>query len=1289
MATTEEFLIQIGIDPKSLENVTAQLQAFKDRSDTTVTVDVQTNATQAAAQVAQAADTVGESAQKNFDLFEEGIKDVEAGLNQLKITLTAVAGAATLITGIGFAQAADESRNLARANVILQQTNEELAQTQAELRQIADQTGITYAQVSEALFDVASAGFAGQDALDAIRISAQAAIPAGIEVSEAFNAIATAMRNFDITADQAGDTLVRIADLTRGTLADVANAVALIGPTASQAGISLNELGAAFATVTATGQTGEIAATLLFNAIQGFLKPGEEAKKVFRDLEITIGDSAFQTQDLTTKIGILAQAAQEGSINISDLFSQRALRGINALIANTGAFATNLEKVSDSAGRVQEGLESFFQAAGPQLDRLAVSALNVATIIGGDLLEAIVPVVQATQEFITANRELIVLLTKIGLVVTALAATWLAYRLIVVQVTAAGRVLSGVIKAITAVLTAESGSIAANVTAWRAKLASEQSLAASPILKLITGTIAVLGTETGVVLANVGAWLKNIAARAWDGFTTFLARIAETIITMQQETVTVAGSTSAFAKNAGARGLAANAARGLRNVLNQNVATMSLAATSATILGTAIASWKIATAVTEWLELDEAIRATLEGRATTYQKTIATISRVLTAPVELYARVQREAAQADLDRVSELSDVQEAQLVANDALEKWNDLMAPGIRQTRAFAAAMGSVGTEIEILRELEDRGIATTEQISRRAALEAYVLQLKQDNAEQTEEQIKLEGVHARAIGDLAKTQEQWAEIVKKTNKEFEDLSLGGLAESARAVRAFDQDFNVILRRFNALNAQLGAAQTQIARTDLPADELEKFKKTVELTTQDIAATYETLEQRVALARQRLIDVEAKYVADLRQKADEQIRVIRAGAEEELRIQRDRLAETQAIFDQLIGERDRAINSVNRFIQQLEDAQTRREDPALAEQIQRERQFDQAIRDGIESVEKQTEILEAFRQEIQRLAGPTQEEIRLQKQLNLVREQIRSAGTDERGQQNRNRLVQQERDIVDQLAEAVERRRKREEQSERILERANQRAARAQQEFQARDEDIEFQREQITDATDKITQATEALETEEKRINDALDAQIKNREEALKLQIQAIEKAKELANITGAAARQEGTGIPSQEARAGAETATTEFREGIRQAEAAATISTEQQQNLRNQIDKVAAETDAVAKFMQGFQTSFQTVATKLGQSGAVLVPAAANVTQTFNALEGIFEPSKNALQDMVSATNEFTPEVVSFGEAVTTGMKTQAEALQQTTSRLNTLEGEVRAIARSGGGANGLPR
>jgi len=441
--------------------------------------------------------------------------------------------------------------------------------------------------------------------------------------------------------------------------------------------------------------------------------------------------------------------------------------------------------------------------------------------------------------------------------------------------------------------------------------------------------------------------------------------------------------------------------------------------------------------------------------------------------------------------------------------------------------------------------------------------------------------------------------------------------------------------------------------------------------------------------LARQRLIDVETKFVAGLRQKANEQIRILREGVEEELRIQRDRLAETQRIFDQLISERDRAINSVNRFIQQLEDAQRRREDPALAEQIERERQFDAAIKDGIESVEKQTEILEAFRQEIQRLAGPTQEEIRLQEQLNRVRQQIQQTGTDERGQQTRNRLVQEERDIQDQLAEAVERRRKREEQGERILERANQRAARAQQEFQARDEDIEFQREQIEDATDKITEATEALKSEEDRINTALEDQIKNREAALKLQIQSIEKAKELANITGAAARQEGTGIPSQEARAGAETATAEFREGIRQAEAAATVSTEQQQNLRNQIDKVAADSAAVAKFMQGFQTSFQTVAAKIDQSGAVLVPAAANVTQTFNALETAFEPSKTAIQEMVDATNEFTPEVESFGEAVTTGMRSQAVALQRTATRLNTLEGEVRAIARSGGGANGLPR
>jgi len=1288
MATTEEFLIQIGIDPKSLENVAQQLQQFKDRSDTTVTVDVETNAAQAAAQVAEASNLVGTSAQRNFALFQEGINEVEQGLNELKITITAVAGAATLITGIGFAQAADESRNLARANVILQQTNEELAQTQAELRQIADQTGITYAQVSEALFDVASAGFAGQDALDAIRISAQAAVPAGIEVREAFNAIATAMRNFDITADQAGDTLVRIADLTRGTLADVANAVALIGPTASQAGISLNELGAAFATVTATGQTGEIAATLLFNAIQGFLKPGEEAKKIFKELEITIGDSAFKTQDLTTKIGILAKAAADGSINISDLFSQRALRGINALIANTDGLAENLEKVSDSSGRVREGLENFFQAAGPQLDRLAVSALNLATVIGSDLLEALVPVIEATQQFLTDNREMVVLLTKIGLVITALAATWLAYRLVVSQVSAAARVLSGVTKALTAVLTFETGSIAANVKAWYAKLTAEQSLGASPILRIIAKSIAILGTETGIVLTNAVAWVKNVGARLWSGFTTFLANIAASILALTQESAVVAGSSTAFVTNAGARGLASRAAAGLGAILGKNVATMSVGTTAALALGAAIAGWKIGSAINEWLELNDVFERFVEGNENATDRIKIGILGIIPG-LRTYLNYLRASNEASRRWGDSITDQQRKLLEARGATAQFNAFLAAGIEPARAFAAAIGGVSIELAILRELEASGKATEDQIRRRAALEQYMLQLNKENEESQKNQISLTGIQSRATAELAKIQEDWSEIVKRTNKEFEDLSLGGLAESARAVRAFDQDFNVILRRFNALNAQLGAAQTQLKRTDLPAEQLERFKRTVEETTKDIAATYETLEQRVALARQRLIDVETKFVAGLRQKANEQIRILREGVEEELRIQRDRLAETQRIFDQLISERDRAINSVNRFIQQLEDAQRRREDPALAEQIERERQFDAAIKDGIESVEKQTEILEAFRQEIQRLAGPTQEEIRLQEQLNRVRQQIQQTGTDERGQQTRNRLVQEERDIQDQLAEAVERRRKREEQGERILERANQRAARAQQEFQARDEDIEFQREQIEDATDKITEATEALKSEEDRINTALEDQIKNREAALKLQIQSIEKAKELANITGAAARQEGTGIPSQEARAGAETATAEFREGIRQAEAAATVSTEQQQNLRNQIDKVAADSAAVAKFMQGFQTSFQTVAANINQSGAVLVPAAANVTQTFSALEGAFEPSKTALAEMVDATNAFTPEVESFSEAVTTSMKSQAEALKRTSAKLNTLEGEVRALAQSGGGANGLPR
>jgi len=990
---------------------------------------------------------------------------------------------------------------------------------------------------------------------------------------------------------------------------------------------------------------------------------------------------------LAEKIRILAQAAADGRVSIGQLFNQRALRGINALIGNVNLFAENLDKVQDSAGRVQEGVDAFFKSAGPQLDLLKVAFLNVATVIGTDLLKALVPVITATTDFIAENRELIVLLTKAGLVVGSLAAAWLAYRVIVVQVNAASRVLSGVSRALIAILTFETGSITSNVAAWYSKLTAEQALANSPVLRLIGRTIAILGTETGVVFANAAAWLRNVGSRLWSGFTTFLANIAASILALTQESAVVAGSSTAFVTNAGARGLASRAAAGLGAILGKNVATMSLGTTAALGLGAAIAGWKIGSAINEWLELNDVFERFVEGNENATDRIKVGFLSIIPG-LSTYLKYLRASNEASRKWGDSITEQQRGLIEARGATDKYNQFIEAGIEPARAFAAAIGSVAIELAVLRELEAKGVATERQVQRIAFLEGLRALRNEQSNEAIKEGTKLIGIQARAVTDLARTAEDWAKFVQRTNTEFEKLTLGGLAGGLEAVREFDTDFQLILTRFTALNSQLGSVQSEIASGDLGESRLAEAKAVAEQSTQDIAQAYETLRRRVQIAQARLISIEEEYVADLRAKAQERIDVIRQEADQQIQVQQDLLAQSQALFDQLISERERAIASVERFADRLEQAQLRRADPALAEQISLERDFNQAIKDGIESAEQQARILNLLRQELERLAGPTDQEIRLQEQLADIRRQLQEGTADRGGQEQRNRLIERERQLAQEVLEAAQNRAKREETAARILETANKRAARSQQEFAARDEEIEFTRDEIAETTEKIKTATEAVETAESGINAELDKQIAKRKVVLQQQLDAIKNAEDLAKKVGAAALEQGRGITTPAVQQGAETAQEEFKQEIGQAKAFTTEAVAGAEEIRQNLDAVKQQSDQVKSFIDTVKATLQSTVEAIKLNSDKIAPAAQELSQNLAGVSAAFEPSENALKQMVDSTNSFAPRVESFGEAVTDSMKKQSARLDTATSRLGALERQVRALTETGGGASGLP-
>lgn len=1295
MATTEEFLVQIGLDPASVSRLISAVQQAKTQAEgVTIDLTVTSNAAAVAGEVGAAAQQAGMEADQAMAIFEDGIRDASNALGELKKGMLAISAIAVAIGGFGFTQATKESEAYARANVILGFSLEELKKVQEELRGVADETSQSYVNVAESLFQVASAGFTGQAALDAVTAASRAAVPAGIETGVAFDAIATAMTNFGVSADDAADKLVRIADLTRGTLGDVSGAMGLIGPVAADLGISLDEVGAAFAQITVQTGRAEIASTLLFNAILTFLSPAKEAEDALRGISVTTGAAAFTTQTFAEKLLILKTAAAEGRVEIAKVFNRRALRGIQPLINSLDDYNEKLEQIADSTGRTAEGSKVFFASAGPQWTALTTAIKNAATAIGTDLLETLVPAIQSTRDFVIENRTLIKWLGKAGLVLAALTGTYIAYRLIMAQVRAATLLVTGVTKALTAALTFESASLATNVKAWAVKLTAEQAASASPVIIFLRRLIAVLAVETGVVLASAKAWIVRSVTGILKALALIPTAIALTVAMIRQivlETAAIWSNTAARRAQIPTMIAGQGAVRALSNALRANVMQMSAAGVAAGALGAFIAGWKIGKAVNEWLQLDKATHAFVRGTATGMQKAKAAIVGALIPAVGLATLYYKNKADATRAAARVLTGPMKKALAETaGAQEKYNFWVNRGLHETQAFGIALGNLRTELTVLNALEEEGKATTEDLARRSEIVLLLAKRNREIAEQSKRVLDLQRAIHNSQAVINQTSEEWLKLVKRVEGAYRELQTGPLSKSLVDLEGFDKDFDLILKRLVSFNAELSKLEAKRARLTTEgaaASDLQQNADAIEEVTKRIEDVQRIFSQQIALIQNRIVANARTFVSDLRSEGQERLRLATELSDKEIAVEKRKVDEIIKEIGRLKAARDKSIQATEQFIERLEEAELRRRDTNLADIIRLEKEFNRAIKEGIDTEERRVRILKALREELERLAAPAEKELRLQRALQETRKQIAalSPEEDQEGARERaNQLIEKQKDLTDELAAAEEKRGVRRAEAEAALARASEASVTALEAFSTREkalEDLGKQRKTLEENIKTIRENVKQIEID---INKEVEDQVKRVGEVAGKQLEVLKHAQAYVKLLREMRDAEPAAFKA--AIGGAQQ---RMESAIKEVQDLGAQPIGEEALPLEQLREIIDGSRAVADWMVRLKENLTTVSTTLTAQKDAIIPAAENVTQTFSDLADVFEPSGNAVARMLEATQQFAPKVESFSEEVANKMDAAARRMEQATSRIGQVERRVAALETApAGGANGLP-
>ena len=347
------------------------------------------------------------------------------------------------LAGLGTAAvtaAAQFEDGMAKIYTIAVDSSEPMEKMRDDLVQLSNDTGFSLDDLSEATYQAVSASVDAGKAVEFMGDATKLARAGFTTTTKAVDLLTTVINAYGYEVEDAtwiSDMLLKTQNDGKTILDELASSMGIIIPMASNYGVGLDQISAAYATMTKQGVKTERATTFL-RAV--FTELEKESSGVAKILEEKTGKSFAQLMndgnDLSDVLRILYDAVDGDTEAFQRLFGNvRATQAVASLVAEgTGEFAEafgmldyELERVQDSAGQTNKALE---QMETPSLKaKRAVNQLkNAGTDLGESMIQMTLPtfekmtdgVRKATDSFMGLSDETKEMLIKTGLLVAGI-----------------------------------------------------------------------------------------------------------------------------------------------------------------------------------------------------------------------------------------------------------------------------------------------------------------------------------------------------------------------------------------------------------------------------------------------------------------------------------------------------------------------------------------------------------------------------------------------------------------------------------------------------------------------------------------------------------------------------------------------------------------------------------------------------------------------------------------------------------------------------------------------------
>ena len=267
----------------------------------------------------------------------------------------ALLAAGVAATGFAIKVAGDFESSFQSINTLGNLSEEQLSSLRAELLDYASTSTQSIDNLTDAFFDLVSAGNSTEEAMRLLTNAEQLAVAGKTNLATSAGALAGVLSAYGAEAGDAEQFTDALFVAMQGgitTVDQLADSLPDVTGLAAQLGISFDEIAAAASALTRDGTSTNQAVTQLGAALNSIIGPSAQAKTLAEDLGLEFNAAALRADGFSVFLQKVEEATGGSEEQMKTLFgSTQALRGVLSLTGpQAEAFAEILGNMDEKAG---------------------------------------------------------------------------------------------------------------------------------------------------------------------------------------------------------------------------------------------------------------------------------------------------------------------------------------------------------------------------------------------------------------------------------------------------------------------------------------------------------------------------------------------------------------------------------------------------------------------------------------------------------------------------------------------------------------------------------------------------------------------------------------------------------------------------------------------------------------------------------------------------------------------------------------------------------------------------